>query len=75
MFDALVAGGVADAKRIYITGGSNGGVMTQFLVCSLADRIAGAGVMVATLPRAAEKDWPKPARPCPSSSCSAPWIR
>jgi poly(3-hydroxybutyrate) depolymerase len=30
-------------QRIYITGGSNGGVMTQFLVCNLADRIAGAG--------------------------------
>jgi len=65
MFDTLIAEGVADAKRIYITGGSNGGVMTQFLVCHLADRIAGAGVVVATLPRAAEKDWPKPARPVP----------
>ncbi len=65
MFDALIKEGVADPKRIYVTGGSNGGVMTQFLVCHLADYIAGAGVVVATLPRAAEKDWPKPSRPVP----------
>jgi polyhydroxybutyrate depolymerase len=64
MFDALIKEGVVDPKQIYVTGGSNGGVMTQFLVCHLADRIAGAGVMVATLP-AAVKDWPKPARPLP----------
>jgi polyhydroxybutyrate depolymerase len=64
MFDTLIKEGIADPKRIYITGGSNGGVMTQFLVCNLADRIAGAGVMVATLP-AAVKNWPKPARPIP----------
>jgi len=65
MFDALIKKGVADPKQIYVVGGSNGGVMTQFLVCSLADRIAGAGVLVATLPRAADKEWPKPARPVP----------
>ena len=65
MFDTLTKEGIADPKRIYVTGGSNGGVMTQFLVCHLADRIAGAGVVVATLPRAAEKDWPKPSRPVP----------
>jgi polyhydroxybutyrate depolymerase len=65
MFDTLVAEKVADSQRIHVVGGSNGGVMTQFLVCSLADRIAGAGVLVATLPRAAEKDWPRPSRPVP----------
>jgi polyhydroxybutyrate depolymerase len=64
MFDTLIKEGIADPQRIYVTGGSNGGVMTQFLVCHLADRIAGAGVMVATLPTAV-KDWPKPARPVP----------
>jgi len=65
MFDTLIAEKVADPQRIYVTGGSNGGVMTQNLVCHLADRIAGAGVVVATLPRAADKDWPKPSRPVP----------
>lgn len=65
MFDTLIAEGIADPNRMYVTGGSNGGVMTQFLACHLADRIAGAGVVVATLPRAAERDWPKPSRPVP----------
>jgi polyhydroxybutyrate depolymerase len=65
MFDTLIKEGVADPKRIYVVGGSNGGVMTQFLVCHLADRIAGVGVVVATLPRAAERDWPKPVCPVP----------
>jgi polyhydroxybutyrate depolymerase len=65
MFDKLIEEKVTDPKRIYIVGGSNGGVMTMNLVCNLADRIAGAGVLVATLPRAAETTWPKPSRPIP----------
>ncbi len=66
MFDALVREGVADAKRIYVTGGSNGGVMTQYLACAMPERIAGIGVVVATLPKAAERDWPKPTVPVPA---------
>ncbi len=65
MFDQLIEEKVADPQQLYFVGGSNGGVMTMNLVCHLADRIAGAGVMVATLPRAAEKSWPKPSRPVP----------
>ncbi len=65
MFDTLIADGIADAKRIYITGGSNGGMMTYRLVCQLADRLAGAGVLVATLPKSASATWPKPSRPVP----------
>ncbi len=65
MFDALIEEKVADREHIYVAGGSNGGVMTMNLVCHLADRIAGAGVIVATLPRAAETAWPKPSRPIP----------
>ena len=65
MFDELVEKKIVDPDRIYVVGGSNGGVMTQFLVCNLADRIAAAGVMVATLPRAAETKWPKPTTPVP----------
>ncbi len=38
MFDTLIQEGVADPQRIYLTGGSNGGVMTQFLVCHPAPR-------------------------------------
>jgi polyhydroxybutyrate depolymerase len=65
MFDTLVAEKIADPRRIYVVGGSNGGVMTQRLVCEFADRIAGAGVLVATLPRAAPQQWPAPVRPVP----------
>jgi polyhydroxybutyrate depolymerase len=65
MFGELIEKKIADPDRIYVVGGSNGGVMTQFLVCNLADRIAAAGVMVATLPRAAETKWPKPTKPVP----------
>ena len=50
MFDTLIEEKIADPEQIYVTGGSNGGVMTMNLVCQLADRIAGAGVLVATLP-------------------------
>jgi polyhydroxybutyrate depolymerase len=65
MFDELIEKKIADPARIYLVGGSNGGVMTQYLVCNLADRIAAAGVIVATLPRAAETKWPKPTKPVP----------
>lgn len=64
MFDTLITEGVADANRIFITGGSNGGVMIYRLLSSMADRIAGAGVVVATLP-AIVNTWPKPSRPVP----------
>lgn len=64
MFDTLIKEGVADARRIFITGGSNGGVMTYKLLSEMADRIAGAGVVVATLPEVV-KTWPKPSRPVP----------
>ena len=59
MFDTLIKEKVTDFKRISVVGGSNGSVMTQFLAFDMPERIAGIGVMVATLPKAAEKDWPK----------------
>lgn len=66
LFDTLVKEGVADPKRIYVTGGSNGGVMAQYLACAMPERIAGIGVVVATLPKAADRDWPKPSLPVPT---------
>ena len=42
MFDTLIKEGAADPKRIYVVGGSNGGVMTQFLVGHLGVRDYGA---------------------------------
>ena len=67
MFDTLIKEKVTDFKRISVVGGSNGSVMTQFLAFAMPERIAGIGVMVATLPKAGEKDWPKPKVPVPTA--------
>lgn len=50
MIDQLVAEGAVDPKRIFVTGGSNGGMMTHRLACDLSDRIAGAAPFVAWMP-------------------------
>lgn len=39
-----------DPRRIYLVGGSNGGMMIHRLACEMTDLIAGAVVMVASLP-------------------------
>ena len=64
MIDGLIAEGVADPARIYLTGGSNGGMMTMRLVCELADRIAAAAPFVALLPTRLQ-DRCMPSRPVP----------
>ena len=64
MIDSLVAEGVADPARIYITGGSNGGMMTMRLVCELADRLAGAAPFVSLLPEKMQGRC-APSRPVP----------
>jgi polyhydroxybutyrate depolymerase len=64
MIDQLVAEGSVDPRRIFVTGGSNGGMMTQRLVCELADRIAGAAAFVAWLPAPLEQRC-RPERPIP----------
>ncbi len=50
MIDALVLEGTADPKRIYVTGGSNGGMMTMRLACELGDRLAAVAPFSANLP-------------------------
>lgn len=50
MFDALTSSGEGDPARVYVSGGSNGGMMTYRLVCEVGHRIAAAVVMVANLP-------------------------
>lgn len=52
MIDQLVSEGAADPGRIFVTGGSNGGMMTHRLVCELSDRLAGAAPFVAWMPTA-----------------------
>jgi polyhydroxybutyrate depolymerase len=46
----LVARGIADRRRIYIAGLSNGGIMALQMACTHADRIAGIAVVAASLP-------------------------
>ncbi|UVO36602.1 prolyl oligopeptidase family serine peptidase [Bradyrhizobium arachidis] len=47
LVEKFVADGAADAKRIYVTGISNGGAMTMTLVCTRADLFAaGASVIM-----------------------------
>ncbi len=47
---ALAAKGVVDASHVYIAGISNGGLMALDMACNYADRIAGAGIIAASLP-------------------------
>jgi polyhydroxybutyrate depolymerase len=60
--DALVAQGVADPKRIYIMGLSNGGFMTLALACAPSSRFAAFGAVIASIP-AAKKAECKPGAP------------
>lgn len=46
MIDTLVASGRADPRRIYVTGMSNGGMMSHVLGRELPDRIAAIGPIV-----------------------------
>ncbi|GMQ83965.1 MAG: PHB depolymerase family esterase [Gammaproteobacteria bacterium] len=50
LIDYLVANYNVDRQRVYATGASNGGMMTQRLACDLADRIAAFAPVVANMP-------------------------
>jgi polyhydroxybutyrate depolymerase len=62
LIDALAARGVVDSARIYIAGISNGGLMALDMACNHADRLAGIGVVAASLPRDYRCE---PSRPLP----------
>lgn len=64
MIDLLVAEGAADPQRIFVTGGSNGGMMSLRLACELSDRIAGAAAFIAWMPTQLAPNC-QPARPIP----------
>src|SRR5947199_1034808 len=49
LVEKFVADGSADAKRIYVTGISNGGAMTMTLVCKRADLFAAAASVIMNL--------------------------
>ena len=61
---ALVAEGIADPKRIFVTGPSNGGMMTLRLLCEAADLFAAAAPIIASLPVDSAAGC-KPSRPVP----------
>jgi polyhydroxybutyrate depolymerase len=64
LVEALVAEGIADPRRVYVTGPSNGGMMTLRLVCEAADLIAAAAAIIASLPAELAAGC-KPSRPVP----------
>lgn len=64
VMDALIAEGRADPRRIYVTGASNGGMMTLRMACERADRLAGAVAVIALLPEEMETAC-KPVEPLP----------
>ena len=49
MIEKLIADGTADAKRIYITGVSNGGAMTMTMICARAELFAAAASVIINL--------------------------
>ncbi len=62
VIDALVASGRADPERVYVTGMSNGGMLTHRLGRELSTRIAAIAPVVA----AVFGDEPPPAAPVPA---------
>ena len=50
LIDQLIEDYGADPSRVYVTGASNGGLMTHRLACALGDRIAAAAPVMITLP-------------------------
>jgi polyhydroxybutyrate depolymerase len=64
MIDDFIKRGEADPKRVYVIGGSNGGMMTQRLACEATNRIAAAAAIVASIPVAISAAC-KPSRPLP----------
>jgi len=51
-----------DEKRVFVTGGSNGGMMSHTVAARLADRIAAIAPIVGSMPRPVYKDF-HPSRP------------
>ncbi len=64
LVSSLVKEGVADPRRIYVTGASNGGMMSLRLICEAADIFAAAAPIIASLPADIAKGC-KPSRAVP----------
>jgi polyhydroxybutyrate depolymerase len=64
LMDRLIAEGLADAKRITVTGPSNGGMMTLRVGCELTERVAAIAPLIANMPEELGATC-RPARPLP----------
>ncbi|MBI3467483.1 MAG: hypothetical protein HY000_31120 [Planctomycetes bacterium] len=64
LIDQLIKEGVADRRRVYVTGISNGSYMTNRLGCELSDRIAAIAPVAGTIPKIMSEHM-KPGRPIP----------
>lgn len=60
----LVSRGIADPKRIYLAGESNGAFMTMRMVCGYAEMFAAAGVLIGGMPETLGSEC-HPSRPIP----------
>ncbi len=60
----LVKAKIIDSKRVYMTGGSNGGMMTFTMACAMADKLAAVAPVIASMP-VELRDTCKPKRPLP----------
>lgn len=50
LIDVLVAEGLADGRRVFLTGASNGGMMAMRAACALGPKVAGIAPVVANMP-------------------------
>jgi polyhydroxybutyrate depolymerase len=64
LVDDLIAKGVADPKRVYISGLSNGGFMAMRMACEAPDRFVAFVAMIASAPLTAATTC-RPKRPLP----------
>lgn len=64
LVSTLIAKGVADQSRVYVTGVSNGGMMTLRLMCDRADLFAAGAAVIAAMPQGLPARC-KPSRPVP----------
>ncbi len=62
--DLLVAQGIADPRRSYLMGFSNGGFLTAYMACRYADSFAAFATMMMTAPKAYAETC-RPSRPVP----------
>ncbi len=64
LIDRLIKEGIADPRRVYVTGISNGAYMTHRLGCDLGDKIAAIAPVAGTIAKPMSESL-KPPRPMP----------